>query len=130
MPETTTLVAPPHRGDHSVSLWLDEQIWGHRLWDAQSPWLLCLEFLNIAEGCRRQGKLLQEGADFEPVSYKPYRRMFLRNILFNNDKISEINERFTDSAAAWAAWLAWMAEQARAVSSRDFSYLKTHFHCF
>jgi hypothetical protein len=130
MPDPQTLVPPPHSGDHSVSLWLDEQLWGHRLWDAQGPWLVFLEFLNIAEGCRRQHKLLDEGPDFAPTSYKPYRRMFLRNILFNNDKIAEIDDRHRDSAAAWTAWLDWMREQAQAAGTRDFSYVKTHFHSF
>src|SRR5687768_12814024 len=114
MPDAPALAPPPHRGDHNVSLWLDEQLWGHRLWDAQTPWLLFLEFLNVAEGCRRQGRLLDEGPDQAPTSYKPYRRMFLRNILFNNDKVVEIDERHRDSAAAWAAWLEWMRDRSQA----------------
>lgn len=130
MSDPLNIVPPPHPGDHNVSLWLDEQLWGHRLWDAQTPWLLFLEFLNIADGCRRQGALLQEDPNCAPTSYKPYRRMFLRNILFNNEKINEIDERIHDSAAAWTAWLEWMREVSQAVATRDFSYLKPHFHSF
>ena len=29
------------------SMWIDEAIWGHRLHDEQSPWLVFLEFLNV-----------------------------------------------------------------------------------
>lgn len=130
MPDTANIVPPPHAGDHNVLMWLDEQLWGHRLWDAQSPWLLFLEFLNIADGCRRQSLLLQEDSDFAPTSYRPFRRMFLRNILFNNEKIAELNERFHDSPSAWSAWLKWMSENSQAAGSRDFSYLKAHFHSF
>ncbi|MGB7157404.1 MAG: hypothetical protein WBD40_05025 [Tepidisphaeraceae bacterium] len=130
MPNGDERLPAPHPGDHNVTLWLDEQIWGHRLWDSQTPWLLFLEFLNIAEGARRQGKLLDNAGDDEPISYRPYRRMFLRNILFNNDKISEIDERFRDSSQAWTAWLKLMSERAQAVTPRDFSYLKIHFHSF
>lgn len=130
MHDTTATIPAPHPGEHTVTLWLEEQIWGHRLWDAQTPWLLFLEFLNIAEGCLRLGKLLDEGPGHAPIVYRPYRRMFLRNILFNNDKIAEFDERHRDSGSAWTAWLKWMAEQCDAVTPRDFSYLKIHFNSF
>lgn len=123
-------VPPPHPGDHNVTLWLDEQIWGHRLWDAQTPWLLFLEFLNVADGARRAGALLEGAGGDAAMTFRPYRRMFLRNILFNNDKIAEIDDRLRDSGQAWDAWLSWMEEQAQAVDSRNFSYLRAHFHSF
>ena len=41
----------PNR-EHSIKPWLDEQIWGHRLWDSQSPWLIFLEFLECGGGVR------------------------------------------------------------------------------
>ena len=45
----------PHPKLHpDNTLWVDEQIWGHRLWDSQSPWLIFLEFLVVAEACRRR----------------------------------------------------------------------------
>lgn len=131
MRNAENIVLAPHRGEHAgISLWLDEQIWGHRLWDAQTPWLVFLEFLNVAEGSHRQGKLFTENTDHGPVPYRPYRRMFLRNILFNNDKITEIDERHPDSSTAWQLWLQWMTDHAQEVTPRDFSYLKAHFHSF
>lgn len=114
----------------SISMWLDEQIWGHRLWDSQSPWLLFLEFLNVTEGMRRKGSLLKEDGESKRLVFIPHRRLYLRNILFNNEMLATIQERYADSATAWAHWLSWMEENARGVSHRDFSYLRKRFHSF
>jgi signal transduction histidine kinase len=71
---------PPHPKEHpDNALWVDEQIWGHRLWDSQSPWLIFLEFLVMAEACHRKGTLLRETGD-QPFAYHPKQRMALRNI--------------------------------------------------
>jgi len=70
--------------DHSLDYWVEEQIWGHRIWDNQTPWLLFLELLGIAESTNRSGQLLDEKAKFYPLVFQPYRRMMLRNILYNN----------------------------------------------
>ncbi|MGH9460701.1 MAG: hypothetical protein ACRD1X_05760 [Vicinamibacteria bacterium] len=131
MVDPTLLVPAPHLNDHPDNeMWLDEQIWGHRLWDSQSPWLLFLEFLNIAEACQRDGRLLDERGTYYPLHFVPYQRMFLRNILFNNEGLFHISERFPDSASAWSHWLGWMAEHAKAVTLRDFSYLQSRFPSF
>jgi hypothetical protein len=113
-----------------MDMWLDEQIWGHRLWDAQSPWLLFLEFLNVAEGVHRQGRLLDEGGSYPRLAFLPYRRLHLRNILFNSEGLATIRERCPDSATAWTSWLAWMEDNARGVDRRDFSYLRRRFDSF
>src|SRR5690348_9894442 len=61
MSKTFALVPAPNPQDHNrISPWVDEQIWGHRLWDGQTPWLLFLEFLSVAEACSRQDQLLDE----------------------------------------------------------------------
>lgn len=110
------------------SMWVDEQIWGHRLWDSESPWLLYLEFLNVAEACGRDGPLFQNGD--HPLLFRPYKRLHLRNILFNNEVLSQIASRFPDSNSAWNAWLEWMGTNAKGVVPRDFTYLKGRFHTF
>lgn len=56
--------------------------------------------------------------------------MYLRNILFNNDAMFQISDRYADSASAWSQWLKWMEDKAKAVQIRDFSYLKKRFHSF
>ncbi|MGH7931476.1 MAG: hypothetical protein ACREQV_27225, partial [Candidatus Binatia bacterium] len=109
-------------------MWIAEQVWGHRLWDSQSPWLLFLEFLGVAEASDRNGQLFCNGD--HPLLYKPFRRLHLRNILFNNEMLTRIAEQYADSNSAWDAWLKWMNETAKGVLPRDFSYLKGRFHSF
>ena len=54
---------PAH--DHKqITYWMDEQIWGHRVLDSQSPWLIFLEFLGIVESSNREGSLLDEKGKF------------------------------------------------------------------
>jgi hypothetical protein len=131
MIDLASIVAPPHPDDHRISPWVDEQIWGHRLWDSESPWLLFLEFLSVAEACHRDGNLLREDERFRPLAFKPYKRMHLRNILFNNEEMMRIAERHPDSASAWAAWLQSTEEKAFGIPApRDFSFLKKRFHSF
>lgn len=130
------MLSPPHPASHPDNkMWVDEQIWGHRLWDAQSPWLIFLEFLTVAEACHREGELLarltvDDQNRPEPLSYRPYKRMYLRNILYNNEEIFRIAERQADDATAWRLWLQWMQDHAQAVPSLDFSYLRKRFRDF
>ncbi|NWJ47090.1 MAG: hypothetical protein HXX08_14615 [Chloroflexi bacterium] len=119
----------PNKKDHKIDLWLDEQIWGHRIWDSQSPWLVFLEFLNVAEARHRQGQLFSDNAPY-PLRYRPRQRMYLRNILFNNDEVFRIAEEQGDSGRAWQKWLKSMEDSAQGVPERDFSYLRERFHSF
>lgn len=131
MLDPSVMVPAPNRNDHkAVSPWLDEHIWGHRIWDSQSPWLLFLEFMTVAEACHRDGRLFDERGSFYPLSFSPYKRMHLRNILFNNEAIFQTDDLFPDSDSAWSSWLEWMANKAQAVNIRDFSYLKPRFESF
>lgn len=118
----------PNR-DYSISPWLDEQIWGHRLWDAESPWLVFLEFLGVAESLCREDRLF-EGDQAGRIIFRPRQRMYLRNILFHSDDALRYAEREVDSESAWAMWLARIGDRAQGVSNRDFSYLKARFHNF
>ncbi len=118
----------PNR-DYEISPWIDEQIWGHRLWDAESPWLVFLEFLTVADAQNREGALLSDGSPY-PLTFRPQQRLYLRNILFNSDDVMRVAEQQSDSRTAWDIWLAKMAERAQAVPARDFSYLRDRFHSF
>ena len=111
-------------------MWVDEQIWGHRLYWDSSPWLLFLEFLTVAEACHREGRLLDERGTYYPLLFRPHQRLHLRNILFNNEGLSRIAERLPDSNTAWGQWLTWMADHAKGVAPRDFTYLRGRFHSF
>lgn len=129
--DVITLPPPPasYYRDNAT-MWLDEQIWGHRLWDAQSPWLIFLEFLTVAEACHADGRLLDTDAQPFPFSFRPHKRLYLRNILYNNETLFQIAERHADNATAWKHWLAWMQDNAQAVAERDFSYLQKRFRSF
>lgn len=123
------LPATHPKRDHGISPWIDEQIWGHRLWDAQTPWLVFLEFLTVADARQRAGQLLDPEPHY-PLTFKPQQRLHLRNILFNSDDVMRVAEKEPDSQTAWSAWLPRMADRAQAVPTRDFAYLKNRFHSF
>ncbi len=129
MTEIVQLPPPPASYHDDNDLWLDEQIWGHRLWE-QDPWLLFLEFLSVAEASHATGQLFAADATQFPFSFRPAQRPYLRNLLFNNDKLLEIADRYPDNETAWAKWLEWMQSNSKMVAHRDFSYLKNRFQNF
>jgi hypothetical protein len=113
-------------------LWIDEQIWGHRLHDEQSPWLTFLEFITVFHahgtaaltGNRRAG---------EQLSYTPQRQMRLRNILFNNPHFVELGEMgHLSSDEAWLLWRTRMARNPSGVPGQtlDFTDLAERFPDF
>ncbi|RWC13182.1 hypothetical protein [Mesorhizobium sp.] len=124
-------LSPPPVSDHPRNdMWVDEQIWGHRLWDSTSPWLIFLEFLGVAEACEREGRLLDDAGVPYPLRYKPARRMYARNILYNGESLGRIATRGGNDTAAWDEWIATMNERAQGVPTRDFSYLRKRFSSF
>ncbi len=131
MLDTMIRLPRPNANDHpDTDMWVDEQIWGHRLWDSQSRWLIFLEFLTVAEACHREGRLLDDQGRPHPLKYRPNKHLYLRNILYNNEMIFQIAEQYADNEAAWRRWLDWMEDNAQGVPERDFSYLRTRFHSF
>ena len=131
MAEPVSMLPPPPRHGHlEDQLWVDEQIWGHRLWDSESPWLLFLEFLNVAMASHCTGQLFDEQGGYNTLVYQPYKRMHLRNILFNNEVLLRIAERYADSKTAWTEWIAWMNDHAKGAEPPDFSYLIPRFQSF
>lgn len=114
-------------------LWLEEQYWGHRLWDQQSPWLVFLEFLCVAESAYRQGHLFDFEKSQYPSPYATYARLHLRNILFNNEQnLLRIDRENADSNTAWRKWLEWIRDNAHGLGphQRDFAYLRDRFDTF
>lgn len=111
------------------SSWIAEAIWGHRI-ESQPASALLLEFLSMAEGMHRQGKLLQHDAGY--VKYVPYLSTQLRNLLFNNPRMEEIGQEASSDEEAWTTWLKEMKDAAVAKqdSLRDFTYLRERFETF
>lgn len=130
MTEIVTAPAPRPSDHPDNKMWVDEQIWGHRLWDSQSPWLIFLEFLTVAEAHHREQRLLDGTGPTYPLRYRPSQRMYLRNILYNNDIVVQLADKYADDATAWRHWLDWMANNAQAVAVRDFGYLQDRFRSF
>jgi len=73
-------------------MWVDESIWGHRLHDEQSPWLVFLEFMNVFFHEDINGSAFTETSGYNTLSYRPYKRLYLRNILFNNPNRSSTSK--------------------------------------
>jgi hypothetical protein len=122
---------PPPVHDHKRNdMWVDEQIWGHRLWDSTTPWLIFLEFLGVAEACDREGRLLDDQGSPYPLHYKPARRLYARNILYNNEFMGRIANRGGNDAASWDEWISTMNDRAQGVPTRDFGYLRPRFGSF
>lgn len=123
----------PNLAARSEDLWLEEKYWGHRLWDQQSPWLVFLEFLCVAESAHRHDHLFDFAKSQYPSPYYAYSRVHLRNILFNSEQhLIRIDNENADSATAWRSWLAWIGANARGLGpdENDFSYLRDRFETF
>ena len=57
--------------DTKPSMWVDEAIWGHRLYDDQTPWLTFLELLNVLVSEDKQGRGFNEPNGYNKLSYTP-----------------------------------------------------------
>ena len=127
--ENRATVSTASGAPQQVTAWVEEELFGHRLWPRQTPWLLFLEFLNVAEAFHRQAP-----ADaFKPLPadqmhpYKMRFRLGLRAILFSNDELERIAAASDDSSRQWADWLATMEGLG---AGTDFSYLQDRFSSF
>ncbi len=87
-----------------VSIWLEEAIFGHRLWYRQTPWLIFLEFLGVADAFARKGSLFAPTTPEETTPYDLRYRQTLRNVLYNNDAIARIASQQRDDHYKWSAW--------------------------
>jgi len=121
---------PPDNFDQSSSMWVDEVIWGHRLYDEQSPWMVFLEFLNVFHHQQEKGCALSEVQGWNTLKYRAAHRLYLRNILFNNPYLAEIRQSHPNDTGRWEAWQKKMTASATGIAQPDFSYLRRHFHSF
>lgn len=115
----------PRSKEVTSNLWVDEAIWGHRLYDEQTPWLTLLEFLNVFAAEHEKGRALKEPADHQ-LLYGTRRRLHLRNILFNNPWLPWILANTKDESERWKIWLDKMRDNSTGIAEdeRDFSYLR------
>ena len=95
---------PPESFEQSSSMWVDEAIWGHRLYDEQLPWFIFLEFLNVFTYESDKGRAFDEQGKPNELKYRAAHRLYLRNILFNNPHLPEI--RLNPELHAMIMWTA------------------------
>jgi hypothetical protein len=119
----------PESFDQSSSMWVDEAIWGHRLYDEQLPWMVLLEFLNIFYHEADNGRAFDEPNGFNTLKYRAAHRLYLRNILFNNPYLAEIQDVPATEDKKWEQWFARM-KLATGIAHPRFGYLRAHFHSF
>lgn len=87
-------------------MWVDEAIWGHRLYDEQTPCLTLLEFFGILQSQLESNQAFQESdQQRNKLKYYYYPRLYIRNILFNNPHLETIasNPIFNDKER-WQEW--------------------------
>src|SRR6266849_316180 len=119
----------PETFDQSSSMWIDEAIWGHRLYDEQLPWMVFLEFLNVFHYEVSKDRAFRETNGFNTLKYRAARRLHLRNILFNNPHLAEIRVTHPHDTNRWDEWLKRM-KLAVGIELPTFNYLRDHFHTF
>lgn len=111
-----------------VTLWREEAIFGHRLWARQNPWLLFLEFLNVAEAHHRAAALFSQTEPDRMYRYALRYRMGLRSILFSDAG----GDALTSSLDGESAWQRWSEEMKDAVDPppEGFGYVRERFRDF
>lgn len=110
-------------------MWVDEAIWGHRLYDEQLPWMVFLEFLNVFHHEADKGRAFTEPGGLNTLKYRAAHRLHLRNILFNNPHLAEVRQIYPNENNRWDEWLKRM-KAATGIAHAQFNYLRQHFHSF
>jgi len=121
---------PPESFDQSSSMWVDEAIWGHRLYDEQLPWMVFLEFLNVFHYEADKNRAFEEPNGPNTLKYRAAHRLYLRNILFNNPHLLEIRLSYPNDNNCWDEWLKRIKSGVQGIAHPQFGYLKHHFHSF
>ena len=111
-------------------MWVDEAIWGHRLYDEQVPWFVFLEFLNVFIHEDEKGRAFDEQGRPNELKYRAAHRLYLRNILFNNPHLPEIRLSYPNDSNRWDEWSRRMKSSATGLNHPEFAFLKNHFHSF
>lgn len=116
--------------DIEVDMLVDEEIWGHRIYNEQTPWLCFLEFLSVLYSEYDLDRAFKE---IEPNSlgYIPQHRLYLRNILFNSPRLVAVMKETNNDEGRWQRWFQYMKDDCAGLGSgTDFHYLKKRFDKF
>ena len=110
-----------------VNVWVDEAIWGHRLYNDQTPWLVLLEFLAIFQSRAYENVALNETRQdnvHEAFLYHIPRLIPLRQLIFNNPHIQYIENTEHSDVERWDSWL------KQFYPDYNYNYLRNHFGSF
>lgn len=113
-----------------VDMLVDEEIWGHRIYNEQTPWLCFLEFIGVLYSEYKENRAFIEN---EPntLGYIPQHRLYLRNILFNNPRLVAVMKETSNDEGRWQRWFQYMENDSAGLGSNvDFHFLKKHFDKF
>jgi hypothetical protein len=115
-----------------VKIWLEQQVWGHRFYNDQTPWLMLLEAIGLmafrATDSNGGNKVFEpDTGEHENFRYEMRRGSSLRYLLFADRNIDEIaNSQSVAEAGMWARWFSSLGPQGEA----NFGYLRQRFATF
>ena len=115
----------------SVDFCVDENIWGHRLYDEQLPHLTVLEFLG-ALGSNLDKPLRPHEGLGGAFKFQPQRQIRLRGLLFNNPYVDAISESKLSDDEKWRKWLERfsLGSTGNGDNIDDMAYLRHSFSSF
>lgn len=115
----------------SVNFCVDENIWGHRLYDEQLPHLTVLEFLG-ALGSNLDKPLRPHEGLGGAFRFQPQRQIRLRGLLFNNPYVDSISESKLADEEKWRLWFERFNQGATGNGDgvNDIAYLRHAFASF
>ncbi|QDQ86434.1 hypothetical protein FMZ60_01670 [Alcaligenaceae bacterium SJ-26] len=113
----------------SVDFCVDENIWGHRLYDEQLPHLMVLEFLGALGSNLDKPLRPHEGLD-GTFRFWPQRQIRLRGLLFNNPYVESISNSALPDEEKWRQWFDKFDQGKTGNGDDDMAYLRQSFSSF
>lgn len=113
----------------SVDFCVDENIWGHRLYDEQLPHLTVLEFLG-ALGSNLDKPLRPHDGLNGTFKFWPQRQIRLRGLLFNNPYVESISDSALPDEEKWRQWFDKFGQGKTGNGDDDMVYLRQSFSSF
>ncbi|KUL96503.1 hypothetical protein DK26_06870 [Bosea sp. WAO] len=116
----------------NIEIWIEQQVWGHRLIADQTPWFLLLEALGVmaSRASDRNHDRIFPGkpvdGKHEDFSYSMATRSALRMLLFKDRYIDEIaDSQAVSDSSMWTRWFDLVPG-----GEEKFGYLRDRFTRF